>query len=457
MFAPNMRYKPLVILLSLIAFCLPSKAQETDSLELKVYFHLSKWDMDLGYMNNADNIRKFVDRYMALKGDPNTEVQGLYIISAASPEGYDNNNDFLSDNRAKSFINYLRGFVTTDDLNVKVISRGSDWGAFRKEVEASNYYDKDKILAIIDGPHTYETIAGKQVDSRITALKSDPAIYKYLESFILPYQRCSQIKLRCTRTGDSKIWDDIHAERGEPAPAQPPVVVVAPPVEPAPVEQPAEVKPIIDSLPLYRFVRRTDVPVIDHYKLILAFRTNLLLPLLNVGMEIPLGNRWSIGVDHYYPWLWRYWPTKTNQYCYEMMWEQLEFRYWFGEKHTPGEKNYTNRLQGHSMGLFGMGGYYDVGQNYQGHQGEFWSVGLDYLYAMPICKGRMHLEFSLGIGYLHSESRGYSVYQKGGELYRIRTDDKTRNWFGPVKANVSLVFPLYKRWTSKYVTRYEKD
>lgn len=35
------------------------------------------------------------------------------------------------------------------------------------------------------------------------------------------------------------------------------------------------------------------------WKPVVALRTNLLLPLLNFGVEVPIGNRWSVGADYY--------------------------------------------------------------------------------------------------------------------------------------------------------------
>ena len=161
----------------------------------------------------------------------------------------------------------------------------------------------------------------------------------------------------------------------------------------------------------------------DHpRKLLLEARTNLLLPALNVGAELPLGNSWSIGADWYYPWLFR---NADHRNCVQALALNLEGRYWFGRGRTP-----ERRLLGHSIGLFTMAGYYDFERNYKGLQGEFATVGVDYLYALPVFKKKMRLELSLGVGYFYSQARQYEVY--------IR-------YFGPVKANVALVLPIYSK------------
>jgi hypothetical protein len=169
----------------------------------------------------------------------------------------------------------------------------------------------------------------------------------------------------------------------------------------------------------------------------MAVRTNLLVPALNVGVEVPIGNHWSVGADYYYPWVW---PKKDNKDCFEMLSWGIEGRYWFGKNRTE-----YDRLKGHSVGLYGYMGYYDFERNYHGHQGEFVNVGVDYTYAMAVGKRKsLHLEFSLGLGYIYSAARQYTVIEAGAPLI---SDKITKNigYFGPTKANISLVVPIFQR------------
>ena len=55
---------------------------------------------------------------------------------------------------------------------------------------------------------------------------------------------------------------------------------------------------------------------VEDCKTVIAIRSNLLLPALNVGAELPVGNRSSFAVDHYYPWAW---PDKSNKDCFELL------------------------------------------------------------------------------------------------------------------------------------------
>jgi hypothetical protein len=177
--------------------------------------------------------------------------------------------------------------------------------------------------------------------------------------------------------------------------------------------------------------------VIEPRKIVVAARTNLLVPALNVGVEVPIGNNWSVGADYYYPWIW---PKKDNKNCFEFLGWGIEGRYWFGKNRTQ-----FNRLQGHSVGVYGYVGYYDFERNFHGHQGEYVNVGVDYTYAMAVGKRKsLHLEFSLGLGYIYSKARKYTVIESQGPLI---SDKITKNirFFGPTKANISLVVPIFQK------------
>lgn len=165
-----------------------------------------------------------------------------------------------------------------------------------------------------------------------------------------------------------------------------------------------------------------------------AVRTNLLVPALNIGAEVPIGDRWSVSADYYYPWIW---PSKKNKNCFEFLGWSAEGRYWFGKDRTA-----KDRLLGHSAGLYGAGGYYDFERNYRGQQGEFVSVGLDYTYAMPIGRKRkMNLEFTFALGYIHSWGRAYKVHGDYGPLFKDEGDIRF-DYVGPTKVAVNLVVPF---------------
>ncbi len=187
----------------------------------------------------------------------------------------------------------------------------------------------------------------------------------------------------------------------------------------------------------------------DH-KPVFALRSNLLLPLMNVGAQIPLGNRFSIGLDWYYPFIRREWsPFLAQTNCFQALGPGVDFRIYLGSKHRKGRENWQYRLSGHSLGLNGMCGRYDVEWQFHGEQARFWCAGVDYMWSARIGKRkRMRLDLSVGVGYFQSRAVEYQVFRPGGLAYKTgRILDHT--WIGPTKATVSLVIPIHAKVEKK--------
>ena len=125
------------------------------------------------------------------------------------------------------------------------------------------------------------------------------------------------------------------------------------------------------------------------------------------------------------------------------IWNAGGYIFGYNEIDTTMERDRTeeDRLEGHSLGVNVSAGYYDIGMNFTGNQGEFVTAGVDYLYALPVCKDRLHLEFNLGIGYIYSHVKPYDVFEEGGKAFKEGYIKKF-HWVGPVKAGVSLVVPI---------------
>lgn len=185
-------------------------------------------------------------------------------------------------------------------------------------------------------------------------------------------------------------------------------------------------------------------------KPIFTLRSNLLLPLMNVGAQIPLGNRFSIGLDWYYPFIYRNWSPYLDQTnCFQALGPGADFRIYLGKKHRKGRENWQYRFSGHSIGIYGMYGRYDVEWQFHGEQARFLNAGIDYMYSARIGKRkRMRLDLSVGVGYFQSRAIEYQVFRPGGLAYKTgRILDHT--WIGPTKATVSLVIPIHAKIEKK--------
>lgn len=162
-----------------------------------------------------------------------------------------------------------------------------------------------------------------------------------------------------------------------------------------------------------------------------GIKTNLLYDAtatFNLGLEIGLGTKTSLDISgNYNPWdfsnnkRWKHWMV------------QPELRFWFCE-----------RFNGHFLGIHAHGGEFnlnklDLSDNMKNHnyQGEFYGGGLSYGYQL-ILSNRWGLEASIGAGYAHIEYDKYPCTECGT---RIKSD--TRNYWGPTKAAISLIYFIF--------------
>lgn len=81
-------------------------------------------------------------------------------------------------------------------------------------------------------------------------------------------------------------------------------------------------------------------------RIAVAPHTNLLLPLFNAGVTVPIGSHLSIDATAYYPWLGH---DPANSRCLEARGASLELRWWLAPKRIDGLEG--NTLAGHSLAV----------------------------------------------------------------------------------------------------------
>ena len=163
----------------------------------------------------------------------------------------------------------------------------------------------------------------------------------------------------------------------------------------------------------------------------LALKTNLLYDVVlvpNVAIEYAINEHISINAD----WMYAWWSRDTKHDYWRTYGGDLEARYWFSNKNG-------RILTGHHVGAYAGILTYDVEFGGTGYMGEKWSYmfGLSYGYSLPLYK-KLNLDFEIGLGYFGGE---YYEYEPEFGSY-IWQQTKMRKWFGPTRAEVSLVWLL---------------
>ena len=168
-----------------------------------------------------------------------------------------------------------------------------------------------------------------------------------------------------------------------------------------------------------------------------AIKTNLLYDaasVLNIGIEAPIRDRWSVAFDWVCPW----WSSYERQKYLQLLYGSLEGRYWFGNREDKLQ------LTGWFAGIAAGGGIYDLMYDaMNGIQGEFSTCGVIGGFAHTVNKsGTLRLEYSVGLGWMGTEYVKYWWDEYDYTLIAPSPQTWRTNWFGPIKAQVSLVYML---------------
>ncbi len=398
------------------------------------------------YRNNAAGFAK-LQRIFSDRGTTDS-IMRILIAGSASPEGSTAVNERLSMERAQA----VRGYIVwkypwVDQQKMQIYSIGENWPGMRSMIDQDGDVPyREQLLEIIDGDNT-----GTTKWAEIRALGGG-TVFRYLENHILP-------TLRSAVMCEVFYRDENRNSAPEPvvgtAPESPPTEPASepqPPVEAVPAEPaPADTLADFEYVP----VPIAPTPVLQYEtvtKPLFAIKTNLLfdaLTALNVELEVPIGNRWSIAGEYIFPW----WLWERKQYCLESLSGNLEGRYWFGNRKTRPV------LTGWFVGLYTGAGYYDIGLGVdKGYQGEFFiAAGVSGGYAHTINKkGTLRMEYSLGVGYMRTKYRQYDPAQicSDEQWHLIKQKSGKFSWFGPTRAKISLVWLINHTYKKKVTSNY---
>ena len=366
--------------------------------EYSIFFRINRWNIDTAFMDNGATIRRMNKEIDSLLSDGTITADSIDIESAASPDGGNAFNIWLSKKRGLSTLDMLRRHYPDIDPEIMFIDpMGEDWSTFRKVVyEDENIPSRDELIALME--------SDMDNDAKEKELRRMNTAFRYILKHHIYLMRSSLVTFNVSEPMVMIGYvGRAPGDRLETAPGS----ILSRPAAP----QRPETK-----------------------KMILAARTNLLVPALNVGLEVPVGYNWSIGADYYFPW----WLARSNKYCMEMLGWFVDTKYWFGK--DRGEKE---KLTGHAIGGYAGFGYYDYQWEQSGNQGEYIDIGVDYTYSIPLAKDKLRMEFNIGLGWIFTVARHYTPTDDYTDLIKdpgIR--HRRYNFFGPTRASVSLVVPI---------------
>lgn len=364
----------------------------TDTLQ--VYFRQNKIVLDEQFRSNGTRLANFAQHFNELRSDSANKVRSVLIVSGASPEGTLQRNRFLSDNRAKVVYDYLTARNLVDSTNIEIESRGVDWLGLADRVKASDAEYKNAVLELLALPENSRkqrlmNYRGGDVwrelydkyfaDLRGTRVMIAYDIPRTAQNTIQPLQHSTQLSLPKTASLADANINTLTFSAGKK--------------------------------PFY-----------------MAAKTNMLYDALlvpNVGLEFYLGKDYSLAAN----WMYAWWKNDNVHNYWRTYGGDIEIRRWWG----------SQPLRGHHLGVYGQMITYDFELGGRGYLGDRWSyaAGVAYGYSLPVAR-HFNIDFTIGVGYLRGEFKEYLPL----DGHYVWQSTKMRNWIGPTKIEVSLVWLL---------------
>lgn len=161
-----------------------------------------------------------------------------------------------------------------------------------------------------------------------------------------------------------------------------------------------------------------------------SLKTNALYDLLlipSVGAEVWLGRMMSVNANWSYAW----WSKNRRHNYWRYYGGDIALRRWFGRKAED------KPLTGHHIGVYAQIVTYDFELGGKGYMGNKYNYGggVEYGFSLPLAR-RFNIDFTVGVGYLGGKYYEYTPI----DGHYVWQATKQRRWFGPTKAEVSLVW-----------------
>lgn len=384
-----------IYLLGLLLCCTVGGFAQELRDSLRTYYKVGSSRIDTLYMRNGESMSSFFQRNLTRYNHPDFELEKVTVIGSSSPEGNLKYNESLALQRARTLADYIKNRLPVEDGQMEVTSVGVDWRTLTDMViDAKEMPNQKEVLDVLQKGyrHNERLWRLKRVNARIP--------YRWMYKHLFPHLRQSKVIV-------------LYNVQEKPLPPEEPIVemvkdTIIPEEHPIP-----EVVPV--KKPFYW-----------------ALKTNGLYDVLlvpNIGFEFYAGKQWSVAAS----WMYAWWSNRGDNNFWRIYGGDVEVRRWFGKK--AAEKP----LQGHHLGVYGQLLTYDFELGGRGYLGDKWSYafGISYGYSLPIAR-RLNLDFSVGFGYLGGKYKEYLPIE-GHYVWQVT---KNRQWFGPTKAEVSLVWLL---------------
>lgn len=448
----------------LLFAALSVSAQEPDErqeiyVQIKYQKGYSTLDTLLG--NNKASLNKLITQLEQLETNPVAAIKSITIKGSASPEGYITYNRRLSEKRAHNLRAYMLEHTSLPDSTVKVALSHIDWELLGKLVASTDQPWRDEAIKIINETPIYiyddkkHIIDGRK--NQLGMLRGGRA-WEYMRKNFFPDMRNAmfQIVYEQEPRGNASAQpaqqqqampgsngaEQAYVTAGTGAAGTTDGTGMA---DSTGMTDNADAADAADTVNITNTANITnaagDAGAPKDLTLTPLLKTNMLYDaaaLPNIGVEVGIGSDWSVSAN----WMHAWWSSNAKHRYWRAYGGDLEVRRWFRSPRGKVQQNFC----GHHAGVYGQMLTYDLEWGDKGYQGRPWSwgAGVSYGYSLPVGR-QFNIDFTLGVGYLTGD---YMTYNVQDNCY-VWESTRRRKWFGPTKAEVSLVWFMGGRRATK--------
>ena len=395
--------------------------QTVDSLTYRIQFGHNSSVVDTARAENAVTLSRFVHDLDSLRSVPEVDIVNITARGCSSWEGSYTSNLYLSRQRARTVINFIKNSFDVDltmkesyDFESEIIDFVSKSG--------SDY--SNEVISILKGSDTY--------DRKFQSLKDldSGRCWKWLNSSVFPAQRRVDIVIRYS------VREAVTAAQ---VVSEPPVIEEVPvkTEEPLTTEEPKQTEePVVLAVaaePADTVVTAPADTVKSKSMFYLAAKNNIIYDaalVANLGVEIGFGKHFSVDIPvTYSPY------TISRNYRMRTLSVQPDLRYYLKEG-----------WRGHFFGIHGNFAYYNVvtpfntKTRYQDRDGKhpLYGGGISYGYSLPLGKdSRWGVEFTIGAGYAYLDYDCFYNVDNGAWFTK-----NTKHYFGIDKAGITIYYRI---------------
>ena len=409
-----------LILFFCISTCL--SAQDTsihrDTLYANIKFPQGYSQVDSAFSDNQMHLERLITLLDSTALHSSSVLKSITIKGSASPEGYTPMNRKLSEKRARNMQAYIVNHTSLKDLNVKTAPSDVDWELLSEMIAGTDQPWRDEAMRIIANTPIWVFKDKKIVDGRkkqLCMLQGGRA-WEYMSKNFFPTLRNARFRIMCEWETEERF-----ADTGKDSAATLPV-------------------PIADTVFTESVVPPAKIKIEKDRKFVMLLKTNMLydaMAIPNIGIEIPITSKWSASAN----WMYAWWSNDARHRFWRTYGGDVELRRWFSPRRES-----RSLMCGHHIGVYGQILTYDIEWGGRGYLGDRWSwaAGLSYGYSLPAGR-HFNIDFTLGIGYLEGD---YKKYHPEDGCYFWESTHR-RKWFGPTKAEVSLIWFIGGRYQRK--------